>query len=196
MAKRKTKPRVIVIAGPNGAGKSTSALSILAEAGVNEFVNADTIARGLSAIEPDRVAVEAGRIMLKRLRELVQKRVSFAFETTLASRSFAPWLAGLKQTGYRTSLTFLSLPDPELSIKRVELRVETGGHSVPPEVVRRRFVRGLRNLTTLYIPVIDEWMVYDNAQPFAPLVVAYGRLARTVIVDLKRWHTLQKWARS
>ncbi len=192
MSKTKKKPRVIVIAGPNGAGKSTAALSILSSAGVDEFVNADTIARGLSAIEPERVAIEAGRIMLRRLRELARKRVDFAFETTLASQSFAAWLRDLKRTGYRTSLTYLSLPLADLAVERVKARIASGGHAVPENVIRRRFVRGLRNLMTLYIPSVDDWTVYDNSQPRAPLIVAYGRLKRITVVDVHGWDNLKR----
>jgi hypothetical protein len=103
-------PRAIVIAGPNGAGKPTSAPSVLRDVmGVAEFLNADVIARGLSAFEPERAAMAAGRVMLARLRELAGRRESFAFETTPASRSFAPWLAELKATDY-TTLSFSGCP--------------------------------------------------------------------------------------
>jgi predicted ABC-type ATPase len=193
VAKQKSKPRVMVIAGPNGAGKSTAALSILEAAGVDEFVNADTIARGLSAIEPERVAIEAGRIMLKRLRELARKRVSFAFETTLASQTFAPWLGALQEDGYRTSLTFLSLPGPELAVERVRTRIASGGHAVPDDVICRRFVRGIRNLMSLYILVVDDWVVYDNTRPREPLILAYSFQKRVIVMDEHRWNNLKKW---
>jgi len=193
MSESRKKPRVVVIAGPNGAGKSTAALSILAAAGIDEFVNADTIARGLSAIEPERVAIEAGRIMLKRLRELAGKQVSFAFETTLASRLFADWLSELKRAGYRTSVTFLSLPSPELAVERVKHRIASGGHSVPDDIIRRRFVRGLQNLMKLYMPIIDEWVVYDNSTPREPLIIAYSHRKRALVMDAEKWETLNHW---
>jgi predicted ABC-type ATPase len=129
-------PDVVVLAGPNGAGKSTSAPSILRDAlGVDEFVNADDIARGLSDFEPERAAMAAGRIMLARLRELAQQRRSLAFETTLASRSFAPWLAELVRTGYQFHLVFLWLPSPDMAVARGAARVREGGHDVPEETI-------------------------------------------------------------
>jgi len=122
------KPHVIVVAGPNGAGKSTVAPRLLRDAlAVREFVNADTIAAGLSAFRPESVAIAAGRIMLARMRALAAARADFAFETTLASRSFAPWLAGLQQGDYHVHLLFLCLRSPELAVSRVAERVRLGG---------------------------------------------------------------------
>jgi predicted ABC-type ATPase len=154
-----------MIAGPNGAGKSTSAPSLLREGlAVQEFVNADAIARGLSEFRPESVAFAAGRIMLARLDELVASRVDFAFETTLASRSFLPWLEELATHGYRKHLVFLALPWPEMAIERVRERVRSGGHDVPAEVIRRRFHRGLKNFFQLYTSAVDSWYLYDNSQ--------------------------------
>src|SRR5262245_16088588 len=113
-------PQIIVLAGPNGAGKSTLAPILLRdELGLLEFVNADTIAVGLSGVQPEAAAFEAGRIMLKRLHELAVRKLSFALETTLATRSYAGWLAGLKQDGYRISLLFVWLQSHELAVQRV-----------------------------------------------------------------------------
>lgn len=127
-------PSVIVLAGPNGAGKSTTASALLKGAlGVTEFVDADTIARGLSAFQPERVALSAGRIMLTRLKELAAQRVSFAYETTLASRMFARWLAELRQGRYRVHILFLWLPSADFAVDRVLDRVRMGGHDVPEE---------------------------------------------------------------
>jgi predicted ABC-type ATPase len=157
-------PNVVVLAGPNGAGKSTCAPAILKNAlGVDEFVNADVIARGLSGFEPDRAAMAAGRIMLTRLRDLARERKSFAFETTLASRSFAPWLADLIQTGYQFHLVFLWLPSPDMAVARVAARVSEGGHDVPEETIRRRFEAGLSNFFGLYQPMATSWGFWDNS---------------------------------
>jgi predicted ABC-type ATPase len=144
-------PDVVMLAGPNGAGKSTAAPALLRDIlSVNEFVNADVIAQGLSAFEPERAAPAAGRIMLARLRELARQRESFAFETTLASRSFAPWIAGLKsEGGYKFRLVFLWLPSPEAAVARVAERVRAGGHDVPEATIRRRYAAGLKNFFTL-----------------------------------------------
>jgi predicted ABC-type ATPase len=119
--------KVVVIAGPNGAGKSTVAPAVLRNALlVNEFVNADTIATGLSAFSPEAVAITAGRMMLERVRELARGMRDFAFETTLASRTFAPWLRQLQNQGYHFQLVYLWLPTVELGVARVAERVRRG----------------------------------------------------------------------
>ena len=155
------RPSVVVLAGPNGAGKSTAAPALLHGAlQVDEFVNADTIARGLSAFNPESAAIAAGRVMLARLDALAAGRATFAFETTLASRSFAPWLKKLAESGYAVHLLFLWLSSPELAIERVADRVASGGHDIPAEVVRRRYRAGLRNFFTLYRS-LAMWRFYD-----------------------------------
>jgi len=157
-------PNLIVIAGPNGAGKSTVAPTLLRDLlGIDEFVNADVIARGLSAFDPESAAIQAGRIMLQRLRELAQQRADFAFETTLASRVFAPWVAGLAESGYLFRLVYLWVESAELCITRIAERVRTGGHDIPHDVVRRRYSAGLRNFFELYRPLAETWQVYDNS---------------------------------
>src|SRR5438132_10976934 len=138
------KPRVVVIAGPNGAGKSTLSPTILRDTfGLLEFVNADTISVGLSAFNAEAVALDAGRVMLTRLRELAAHKQSFAFESTLATRSYAPWISRLAQEGYEFHLLFLWLNTVELAIQRVAERVRYGGHSVTDNIIRRRYHRGL-----------------------------------------------------
>lgn len=164
-------PSVVILAGPNGAGKSTAAPVLLhGTLAVNEFVNADVIARGLSAVDPDSAAIAAGRVMLARLRELAGQRVSFAFETTLASRTFAPWLRDLRASGYQIHLLFLWLPSAEFAVERVADRVRAGGHDVPAETVRRRFRSGLRNLFDLYEPLVSSWGLYDSSGPEPRLI--------------------------
>ena len=166
-------PSVVVLAGPNGAGKTTSAAVVLPDVlGVRHFVNADVIASGLSAFDPEVVAIAAGRLMLTRMRELAEQRESFGFETTLASRSFAPFLRNLAATGYGVHLVYLWLPDPELAIARVARRVLRGGHRVPDDVVRRRYWGGLRNFLELYQPLATTWRFYDNSGE-RPIPVAY-----------------------
>jgi predicted ABC-type ATPase len=169
-------PLVMVIAGANGAGKSTVAPSLLRDTlGVREFVNADAIAAGLSGFDPDRAAFAAGRLMLERLHNLARQKQSFAFETTLASRHFAPWIAGLRREGYRFELVFLWLPSAEEAVRRVSLRVKAGGHDVPPATIRRRFARGLGNFLDLYRGLADDWLLIDNSRPSSTMtVVARG----------------------
>lgn len=169
------KPRVVLLAGPNGAGKTTAARGFVLDLlGIRNFVNADTIARGLAAFDVDSAAFAAGRVMRDRLRHLASTRADFAFETNLASRSLAPWLAGLQADGYRALLAFLWLPSAELAISRVGKRVAQGGHHVPPDIVRRRYDRGLVNLRTTFLPMVDAVWLFDASRVPAR-VVATGQ---------------------
>jgi predicted ABC-type ATPase len=171
--KTKINPKIILIAGCNGAGKSTLAPFLLRDAlGLADYVNADVIAQGLSAFAPEKVALEAGRVMLKRLRELARRRENFAFESTLASRFYAAWIAELKQQDYEFYLFFIWLRSPELAMRRVEERVNLGGHSIDSETIRRRYARGLKNFFALYQPLADSWTVYDNSSGESPILVA------------------------
>lgn len=192
-----SSPNLVVLAGPNGAGKSTAASSILRDAlGVDEFVNADVIARGLSGFEPERAGLAAGRIMLSRLRELARRRVSFAFETTLASRSFAPWIAGLIRGGYQFHLVFLWLPHPDLAVARVAARVRDGGHDVPEETIRRRHEAGLRNFFELYQPMACTWKLCDNSEASQVRLIAAGEnRVVTLVADSLTWERIQKGSR-
>jgi len=187
-------PIVVVIAGPNGAGKSTSARHLLQDAlAVHEFVNADAIAIGLSAFHPERVALAAGRLMLERMKALGAAGLSFAFETTLASRTFAPWLRRLREEGYHVHLAMLTLPSPELAISRVATRVRLGGHQVPENVIRRRFVAGLRNFFELYRDIAQTWQVFDNSQTTGPVLLASGGGDHfETIVEPEQWVALKR----
>jgi predicted ABC-type ATPase len=170
---RAKHPSVVVIGGPNGAGKTTISHAVIASLGIPmPFVNADVIAQGLAGTNPDQAAIAAGRLMLTRLDELATARVSFAFESTLASRSFAPWLGTLAASGYRVHLIYSWLSSPEISIARIKVRVRNGGHFVPDEVVRRRFARSTHNLIHLYTPLAHRWRVYDNSSTDGPRLVA------------------------
>jgi predicted ABC-type ATPase len=187
-------PSVVVLAGPNGAGKSTAAPALLRGVlGVNEFVNADVIAQGLSAFDPGSAALAAGRIMLVRVRELATARDRFAFETTLASRSFAPWLLELIASGYEFHLVFLWLPSPDLAVDRVAQRVRTGGHHVDELTVRRRYANGIRNFFSLYRPLATTWRVYDNSSGASPLLMAGGRgEEEDLIVKPAAWQQIKE----
>jgi predicted ABC-type ATPase len=187
-----TRPLVVVIAGPNGAGKSTTAPRLLQGAwAVREFVNADTIAQGLSAFRPAEVGIAAGRVMLLRIRSLARGRADFAFETTLATRTYAPWLGRLRASGYRAHIVFLALPSAELAIARVAERVRAGGHDVAEEVIRRRFAAGLGNLLSLYDRAVDSWEVLDNSSVSGPRVLARRRAGkRPEFLDRAAWGRL------
>lgn len=184
-------PHVIVIAGPNGAGKKTTAPALLNKAlDISHFVNADTIAAGLSAFAPEKAAIEAGKAMLSRMRTLSDNNENFAFETTLASRSFAPWISKLKMRGYLFHLTFLTLDTPELAVSRVAERVKMGGHSVPEDVIRRRYKKGLLNFFQLYKPIADSWQMYDNTNIGQVIPIASSINNKLEVRDPIKWQKL------
>src|SRR5689334_8705088 len=158
------KQRIIIIAGPNGAGKTTFAREYLVnEAHCPDFINVDLIAAGLSPFDPDRAAIQAGRIMLAEIQRRVRKHESFAFETTLSGHVYARMIPEWRSEGYRVRLIFLALSDAEMAISRVATRVAQGGHNVSAAVVRRRFAAGLHNFKNVYRHLVDSWEWYDNS---------------------------------
>jgi predicted ABC-type ATPase len=166
--------KIVIIAGPNGSGKTTFARQFLQrEAGCPDFLNADLIARGLSPFDPDRVALQAGKIMLGQMAQRVNRQESFAFETTLSGRNYIRHIQRWKRAGYHVKLIFLSLPSADLAVARVKARAAQGGHNVPEAVVRRRFDAGLRNLDSVYRKLVDSWVLYDNSGP-VPRLLAKG----------------------
>lgn len=182
------QPVIVMLAGPNGAGKSTAAPALLRDAlHVTEFVNADVIAGGLSGFNAEGAAMAAGRVMLGRIRELAERRVNFAFETTMASRSFAPWLQQLKSSGYSVHVVFLWLPTVELAERRVAERVALGGHDVPAATIRRRHHSGLRNFFTLYKPLASSWRLYDASGPTPEFIAGQVDRARVQVYDRDKW---------
>ena len=185
-------PRVVVFAGPNGAGKSTHADAIVAALGIDTFVNADYIARGLSGRHADAVAMQAGRIMLTRLKDLATAKQDFAFESTLSSRSFAPFLRQLKAQGYQVAIYYFSLTSASLAVRRVNLRVAMGGHDVPEETVRRRYGRSVSNFLTLYLPLANDWTVYDNSSAKQAKMIASSANGILNVLEPKPWLKLQK----
>jgi predicted ABC-type ATPase len=191
-----TGPTVIVLGGPNGAGKTTASRTLLAETlKVMTFVNADVIAQGLAGFDPDSAAVEASRIMLERLHTLAEQRADFAFETTLAARSLAGWLDGLRQGGYLVHLVYFWVSSADLAVSRVAHRVSLGGHNVPERTIRQRYQRGIENFFRLYRPVVNTWKVYDTSEPGSPRLVAEGGSAGQEDVLLSEiWDRIRKQA--
>ncbi len=163
MAKRKRKPRCIVIAGPNGAGKTTFARRYLPEDGVIHFVNADLIASGMSPLRPDLAAITAARMLLREMDRLAAERWDFAFETTLSGLTYLRRLKSWKQAGYRIEIVYLRLGSTQLALRRIASRVRQGGHDVPRVDVVRRFSRGWVNFQLVYRGLGDSWAVYDNS---------------------------------
>ena len=188
------RPTLYVIAGPNGAGKTTFAREFLPRfAHCEEFVNSDMIASGLAPFDPSVAALEAGRIMVTRLRSLVSQRQSFAVETTLAGRNHARLLKQARKVGYSVTLMYLWIPTVGLALRRIWERVQSGGHAVPERDVRRRFGRSLWNLFHLYKEAVDELIVFDNSGR-VPHLVAHSSGGRLKAWDLERWDEIQTGA--
>lgn len=153
-----------IIAGCNGAGKTIASFTILPGIiNCNEYVNADEIAKGLSPFQPEKVSIEAGRIMLLRINELIEVGERFAFETTLSTRSYYQKLISAKMKGYEIRLVYFWLNSIDLAIERVGIRVSEGGHNIDNEVIKRRYVRGIRNLFEIYLPIVDKAIIFDNS---------------------------------
>jgi predicted ABC-type ATPase len=189
---------VIVLAGPNGAGKTTAARTLLAETlRLRTFVNADVIAQGLSGFDPESMAIEAGRLMLQRLHALAEQRANFAFETTLAGRSYARWLRSLRVAGYAVDLVYFWLASADLAVARIAERVSRGGHDISEATTRQRYGRSVRNLFRLYRPLASTWKIVDNTQPWLPQLVAEGDESgtETILVEAV-WQQIQKEALS
>jgi predicted ABC-type ATPase len=183
-----------VLAGVNGAGKTTAARHVLRDAlNIPSFTNADIIARGLNAFDVETEAATAGRLMLEHMRELVAKRRSFAFETTLAGRAYARWLGELVREGYAVHLFYYWLRSPELAIRRVADRVLAGGHHVPDDTIRRRYARSARNFLELYRPVVTTWQVYDNSGGERRLI-AFNDSGFDRILDPDTWAAIDRSA--
>jgi predicted ABC-type ATPase len=184
---------VIVIGGPNGAGKTTWAYERLSRTlDIREFVNADEIARGISPLEPEASALAAGRLMIQRLSKLVSTEASFAFETTCSGRGHARLLERCRAAGYRVILMFLWLPSPEIALARVARRVSLGGHSIPPDVVLRRYALGLRNMRHIYLPLADLALIHDNSDESGILVAERRGSGPLIIHDEGRWRQIEE----
>ncbi len=154
-----------IISGCNGAGKTTASFTILPEIlDCKEFVNADEIAKGLSPFQSEKVALESGRIMLNRINELFTQNESFAFETTLASKIYRSKIVEAKKNGYSITLLFFWLKNIELAKERVKTRVLEGGHNIHSEVIERRYLSGIYNLFNIYIPIVDQVLIFDNSE--------------------------------
>ncbi|MBN1904598.1 MAG: zeta toxin family protein [Deltaproteobacteria bacterium] len=163
--------KIVIIAGPNGAGKTTFAKEYLVkDADCPYFVNADLIAAGLSPFTPDQAALRAGRLMLEEIREYTRRKVNFAFETTLSGLIYTRYIREWHKTGYLIKLIFLSLPDVEIALERVKVRVAQGGHNVDESIIRRRFDKGLNNFHNVYKKLVDNWILYDNSDETPRLI--------------------------
>jgi predicted ABC-type ATPase len=163
--------KLYIISGCNGAGKTTASFNILPDLlNCKEFVNADEIARGLSPFQPENVSIEAGRLMLKRIDELINSNQDFSFETTLSTRSFINTIEYAKSKGYYITLIFFWLESIELAKDRVKKRVAEGGHNIESDVIERRYKAGIKNLFKLYFNKVDSLLIYDNSTAESELI--------------------------
>ena len=158
------KKKCYIIAGPNGAGKTTFANEFLPiEAECLNFINADLIAQGLSPFQPDKIAIEAGRLMIKLIDGCVRGNESFAFETTLSGRGYIKKIKIWKLQHYEIIIYYLKLPTVDFAVERVKSRVAQGGHNVPEQDIRRRFDKGWSNFQKIYKSLADSWIVFDTS---------------------------------
>ncbi len=180
-----------IIAGCNGAGKTTASFTILPDIiECKEFVNADEIAKGLSPFQPEKVAFEAGRIMLKRINELLNSNENFAFETTLATKSYKNKIIAAKEKGFTVTLLFFWLQSVALANERVKIRVSEGGHNIEPDVIERRFYKGIKNLFDIYLPIVDGALLFDNSYGKHELIAQKTIDGNLMIIDKIKYNIL------
>jgi len=183
-----------IIAGCNGAGKTTASFTILPEIlDCKEFVNADEIAKGLSPFQPEKVSFEAGRIMLRRISELFTQNENFAFETTLATKSYKNRIFEAKQKNYNVTLLFFWLKNPELAKERVKTRVFEGGHNIPDDIIERRYYRGIKNLFEIYLSIVDQVLIFDNSDGKHNLIAEMSTSEELNILNEIKFNELKKY---
>lgn len=188
-----TEKNLYIIAGCNGAGKTTASFTILPEIlDCKEFVNADEIAKGLSPFQPEKVAFESGRIMLKRIDELLSENQTFAFETTLSTKSYKNKILEAKSNGYTVTLLFFWLRTIELAKERVKTRVMEGGHNIEENVIERRYKNGIKNLFDIYLPIVDEAFIFDNSEGEPFLLAKKLNNEKIDILENKDFENLKK----
>lgn len=159
------KPTLCILGGCNGAGKTTLARKLLPRLGLMRFLNADEIARGLSPLDPSLTAFKAGRLLIEEARSLIAAKASFAIESTLSGKTYVAMIREAKAQGYRFLLHYIMIGSGDQAVGRVALRVKIGGHHVPEDDVRRRFERSRKHFMEDYLPLADEWVLWDNALP-------------------------------
>jgi predicted ABC-type ATPase len=186
-----TKPTIYLIAGCNGAGKTTFAKEFLPkEVKCLHFLNADEMARGLSPLDPAAGAVKAARLLLREVQDAILSRQTFGLETTLSGLTYVRMLINAREREYAVKLLYLWLPSVTVAIRRVRERVRKGGHNVLATDIRRRYKRSLRNLVGQYLPLADEWTLFDNSGR-EPRVVADGVAGHARVMDEMLYHQIQ-----
>ena len=191
-----TDKHLYIICGPNGAGKTTASDSVLPKILLcKEFVNADEIARGLSPFNPESVAIEAGRLMLSRIKDLLSKNESFSIETTLATRSYFRLIEKAHQQGYEVTLIFFWLKSPEQAIERVAERVSKGGHNIPKDIIVRRYYEGIDNFFGIYMPIVDTWILVNNSDTPRSVIATGGKDQETAVRNSVLFKTVKEYVK-
>ena len=189
-----TEKNLYIIAGCNGAGKTTASFTILPEIlNCKEFVNADEIAKGLSPFQPEQVSFEAGRIMLNRISELFSSQIDFAFETTLATKSYKQKILDARKNGYNITLLFFWLKNTELAKERVKTRVLEGGHNIKTEIIERRYLNGIINLFDIYLPIVDQALLFDNSEGKHILIAEKSINEDLNVINNEKFNELKKY---
>lgn len=184
-------PRFFIISGCNGAGKTTASYTLLPQLlNLHTFVNADEIADELSPQDPKRESLRAFRLMLERMDQLIARGEDFAVETTLATKSLAGIIENAQQLGYKVGLLYFWLKSPELAVKRVAIRVASGGHNIPESTIVRRYWQGMQNLRDIYIPRCDSWVLIDNSATDANWIAERKTGEETPVIYNKRLYNL------
>lgn len=185
-------PELYIIGGCNGSGKTTTAKQILPYIlNIYEYVNADEIAAGLSPFRPESVAIQAGKLMLKKLNYLRQNQINFAFESTLSGLNYIRFLQQCQTQNYQINLIYFWLESPQLAIARVKQRVASGGHNIPEDVIIRRYYRGQKNLVESYLSICHSWIIYDNSNFPPQLVVTYSPEQEITIYQPETFNKIQ-----
>lgn len=185
-----------IISGCNGAGKTTASYTVLPEIlNCREFVNADEIAKGLSPFNPESVAIEAGRLMLRRIDELLNRNESFSIETTLSTKSYINLVRKAQEKGYHVHLIFFWLETPDLAVQRVAERVSKGGHNIPIDIIFRRYKAGICNLFNIFMKEVDLWMIYDNSCTPRAFVAKGGKYIKEEIASETIYNKIKAYVR-
>jgi len=188
------KKNLYIIAGCNGAGKTTASFTILPEIlNCKEFVNADEIAKGLSPFQPEKVSFEAGRIMLNRINDLLYVNETFAFETTLATKSYKSKIIDAQRNNYTVTLLFFWLENIDLAIERVKTRVLEGGHNIETDVIYRRYKNGIKNLFEIYFSLVDEAMIFDNSYGKPELIAEKTLESEITVLNEIKFNNLKNY---
>jgi predicted ABC-type ATPase len=181
-----------IIGGCYGAEKTTASFTILPDIiNCKEFVNADEIAKGLSTFQPETVAFEAERIMLTRINDLLKNKQTFSFETTLATKSYKSKILEAKKNGYTVTLLYFWLDNIDLAKERVKVRVSEGGHHIEPEIIERRYKKGIINLFDIYLPVVNGCLIFDNSFGEQELIAKKNVLEQIHIFNKNKFNSIK-----